>query len=92
MANVEPCQVCGLPLKIGDWPCVSTVRPHGRSVQGQVFVPYFDIGLGVEITSLAERKRWMRNLHMDYRDKPTKGELSARADRAHERRKEEARG
>ena len=51
------------------------------------FTPYFDVGLGKEITSLAERKTEMRRQHMDYRDKMSPGALSARQDRQHADRK-----
>jgi len=56
------------------------------------FTHYFDFALGEEVTSLAERKRYMRNLHLDYRDKMSAGDVSARRDRVHEQRKEQSRG
>jgi len=66
------------------------VQEFKHSVQGTPFIPYFDIGLGQQIDSLPERKKAMRNAHMDYRDHPSAGELSARRDRAHEARREQA--
>jgi len=86
------CSVCGLPISVGEWPCVKTIRPHGRSVQTDVFVPYFDVGLGEQINSYADRWRHMRQKQMQYRDLPSTGDLSARRDRLEERKKEEARG
>jgi len=56
------------------------------------FISYFDFALGVEVTSLAERHKHMRNAHVDYRDKLTKGQLAERADRAQQRRQEQDRG
>ncbi len=95
--NVEPCQVCGLPLSVGEWPCVTTIRPHGRSVQTTVFSPYYDVGLGEEVTSLAQRWRLMKKQEdgegntirerLEYRDKMSPGALSARLDRVNEERK-----
>lgn len=28
----EPCAVCGLPLNVGEFPCISTIRPHARGM------------------------------------------------------------
>lgn len=92
--DTDLCTVCGLPLEVGDWPCVRTIRPHGRSVQNTVFVPYFDVALGVQVDSLAQRWRLMKpemdgdevsRGKLEYRDKMSKGDLSARNDRIHER-------
>ena len=80
------CSVCGLPIKIGDWPCVSTPRPHERSVQTAPFIAYFDEGLGREITSLGDRWAEMRRNNLHYREHPSKGDLSARRDRLEARR------
>lgn len=86
------CTVCGLPIEIGQWPCVKTIRPHGKSVQTDVFVPYFDIGLGMQVNSFADRWRGMKETGMQYRDKLRPGDISARRDRIEERKKEERRG
>lgn len=56
----ELCPVCRKPLAIGDWPCITIIRPHGRSVQTTPFVAYFDVALGKEITSLGDRWAAMR--------------------------------
>jgi hypothetical protein len=82
------CSVCGLPLAVGDWPCVATIRPHGKSVQTNAFVTYFDIGLGVQIDSLGQRWRVMKDQHVDYRDKLSRGDLSARRDRIEQQKRE----
>jgi putative FmdB family regulatory protein len=55
------------------------------------FNPYFDIGLGVEINSLAHRKRVMKQQAMDYRDHPSKGDTSARLDKIADRKRYQAR-
>lgn len=96
------CSVCGLPLAVGEWPCVKTIRRHDRSVQNTVFVPYFDVALGVQVDSLAQRWRLMKaetdqdghviRGKLEYRDKMSKGDLSARNDRIHEQKREQARG
>ncbi len=81
----ELCTVCGLPLEVGDWPCVTTIRPHGKSVQTSAFAAYFDQGLGREVTGLGDRHAAMREKKLDYRDKMSPGDLSARNDRIHEK-------
>ncbi len=96
------CTVCGLPLAIGDWPCVVTIRPHAPSLKVPIFTEYFDWGLGEMVTSLAQRWRLMHGEtncdgvearpRLEYRDKMSPGDQSARLDRIHARRKEEARG
>ena len=75
------CAVCGLPITIGQWPCITTIRPHEVSVQTAPFLPYFDIGLGREVTSLGDRWAGMRRAHRDYRDHPSAGDRAARRDR-----------
>ncbi len=79
-ARYDPCEVCGAAVE----------QELKHSVQSTVFVPYFDIGLGQQIDSLPERKKAMRNAHMDYRDHPSAGEVSARRDRIHEAQREQA--
>jgi hypothetical protein len=90
--NVEPCKVCGLPLEVGQQGCIKTIRPHEPVLTYHPFIPYFDIGLGVQVNSFAERWTAMRRAGLQYRDLPSAGDLSARRDRIEERRKEEARG
>ena len=62
-----------------------------HSVQAIPFVAYFDIALGKEITSHAERWTAMRAQHVDYREKMAPGELSARRDRIEQQRREQVR-
>ena len=81
------CEVCGKPIHIGDWPFC----PHGRSVQTAPFASYFDIGLGVQVNSLGDRWAAMREAHVDYREKLSKGALSARLDRIREQQKAQSR-
>lgn len=95
------CSVCGLPLAVGDWPCVTTIRPHGKSVQTTPFVAYFDFALGKQIDSLGDRHQAMKGTYdphtgkvwgqLDYRDKMSKGDLSARDDRVREQKRIERR-
>lgn len=89
--TIGPCRVCGLPLAVGEQGCIVTIRPHEPVLQYHPFIPYFDFALGVQVNSHAERWKHMRNAHVDYRDKPSAGELSARKDRVMARRKEEGR-
>ena len=86
------CHVCGLPIQVGEYPCIFTPRAHGKSVQTTPFSTYFDYGLGKEITSLGDRWNAMKENHLDYRDKMSPGDLSARKDRIEQRKREQARG
>ena len=81
------CTVCGLPIEVGDWPCVYTQRPHGKSVQTNPFPTYFDTGLGREVSSLGDRWKAMRDGKLDYREKLRPGDLSARRDRIEHEKK-----
>ncbi len=90
--NVAPCQVCGLPLRVGEQGCIYTIRPHEPVGRYDPFIPYFDFALGEYVESHAHRWRLMKEHHVDYRDKMSPGDLSARKDRVHELRKERARG
>jgi predicted amidophosphoribosyltransferase len=81
-ARYDPCESCG----------GAVTQEFKHSVQATPFSPYFDVALGVHVSSLAERWKHMRNAHVDYRDKLSPGQLSARRDRIEERKKEEARG
>jgi hypothetical protein len=65
------------------------------------FTPYFDFALGVQVDSLADRWRHMRGTidrdsgqrvgQMDYRDKMSKGDLSARQDRIEQQKQQQER-
>jgi hypothetical protein len=89
MADTEGhlCDVCGLPLEIGQQGCISTIRPHGPLAQPSGFTAYFDVGLGEYVTSLGQRHQLMRRNKLDYRDKMSPGDVSARRDREHERQR-----
>lgn len=64
---------------------------HESTLPYYVFTPYFDYGLWREITSYADRWRAMRQTGLQYRDLPSKGELSARRDRIEQSKREQAR-
>jgi hypothetical protein len=83
------CASCGTAYR---HPQSNLCRDGHEAVGGyHPFTPYFDIGLGKEISSLAERKTEMRRAHFDYRDHPSPGELTARKDKLQEARKERIR-
>ena len=52
------------------------------------FAAYFDDGLGADVTSLGQRHQLMRRHHLDYKDHPSKGDLSARRDKIEARKRE----
>lgn len=81
------CSIFAIPV----CPTCGSERFLGDRASYHPFIPYFDIGLGEEVTSHAQRWRLMHAAHMDYRDKVTPGELSARRDRLEERKREERR-
>lgn len=100
--NVAPCSVCGKPLRIGEWGCISRIVEHAPSVQTAPFASYFDIALGREVTSLGDRWQAMKpeidnatgetiRGRLDYREKMSPGDLSARNDRIHEQKMREGR-
>src|SRR5262245_30572206 len=83
------CPACGLPYTAPMSPyCRDN---HEAPLEYHPFIPYFDFALGAQVDSLRQRHKLMREAHVDYRDKPSVGELSKRADKANERRREEAR-
>lgn len=82
------CQVCGLPLQIGDFPCIQTRRPHAKALPSKGFEAHFDIGLGREVTGWGDVHQEMRANRLDYRDKISPGALSARLDRIHQRKRQ----
>jgi len=87
------CPRCGAVITVGMWPVCDLARgkDHGVSVQTDPFVQHFDFALGAEVTSLGDRRRLMKDLHLDYRDKMSAGDLSARRDRVEAAKREEAR-
>ena len=48
------------------------------------FEPYFDVGLGQYVTGIGDRHVHMRRESLDYRDHISKGDQSARLDKAHQ--------
>jgi hypothetical protein len=83
------CEKCGLVYGVGESPACKD--GHTRVASYHPFTHYFDFALGEEVTSLAQRRRLMRQNHLDYRDKMSAGDLSARRDRVHEEGKERGR-
>lgn len=88
---IEHCAVCGLPIAIGEFPCITTVRPHGRVQPRGGFEPHFDIGLGQYVTGWGDVRKAMREHHLDFRDHPSQSWLNERKDRIREQRQERAR-
>lgn len=90
-ARYEPCETCA--------GAVEQVFKH--SVQSTPFVAYFDFALGKQINGLGDRRQAMKGEYdphtgkvwgqLDYRDKMSKGDLSARDDRVQEQKRIEAR-
>jgi hypothetical protein len=89
VATPEPlCSVCGQPIAVGQWPCISRIRDHAPTLAYHPFIPYFDVALGRQIDSHADRWTAMKTAKVDYRDKLDKGTLSARRDRIEQEKKE----
>jgi hypothetical protein len=82
----DVCTVCGLPIAVGEFPCISAPRPHGRALPSKGFEPHFDVGLGQHVTGWGDVRQAMRRNKMDFRDHPSAGELSARRDREQQRK------
>ncbi len=81
-----PCDECGGAV-------VQEFKPAGY----RPFLPYFDVALGREVTSFADRWAAMKPVmdgdvevrgRLEYREKLSKGALSARRDRIEQQRKE----
>lgn len=87
----EPCPTCDARNAIER-------NYAAKSVQTTAFATYFDMALGVEVTSMGQRHELMRGTidpdsgarvgKMDYRDKMSKGDLSARLDRINAQQRE----
>ncbi len=63
------CEKCGKEYGIGDWPFCD--GGHGKPSRGTTapFVPYFDMGLGKQINSQAERWKHMKAQGVQYSSK-----------------------
>lgn len=82
------CEKCGVAFSIGQSPFCRD--GHGFVVPDDtLFSPYDDFALGEHVTSPAHRRQLMREKKLEYREKVSPGELSARRDRGEEKRKEE---
>ncbi len=63
-ALMETCSVCGLPLAVGEYPCIYTVRPHGKpsmtvvddSIPGGMIVE----NMGKEPLTFYSKSEWKR--------------------------------
>lgn len=67
------CEKCGRKLIVGDWPFCPHPNVHveGMGMLGK-FSPYFDEHVSKEgawVTSLADRRRLMKENRMDYKGK-----------------------
>lgn len=77
------CPDCGHEFGVGEWPFC----PHGAVIPRGGFEPRFDIGLGEHVTGWGDVKQHMRRKHLDYREPPSAGDISARRDRIEERKR-----
>lgn len=90
------CEKCGAVYGIG---CSPFCRDGHQPVRGsagyvefhELFQNYYDEGLDVEVTGRDHRRRVMRDMKVDYRERPSPGDRSARIDRMMEKRKERMR-
>jgi hypothetical protein len=78
MPTPETCPDCGAVIEIGDWPFC----PHGKANPAKGFEPYFDIGLGREVTGWGDVRQSMREQHLDFRDHPNKEQTEKYFERA----------
>lgn len=67
LQDAERCEACGQIVRVGEWPYC----PHGRVVPRKGFEPYFDIGLGREVTGWGDVRQAMREEKLDFRDPPS---------------------
>ncbi len=85
----ETCERCGATIEIGDWPFCK--GGHGKANPAKGFEPYFDIGLGREVTGWGDVRQSMREQHLDFRDHPNKERTERYYDRARTLREREGR-
>jgi len=91
--NTVKCEACGAVYGIGCSPfCRDGHQPVRGSAQyvqfNQLFSNYYDEGLDVVVTGRDHRRRVMRDMKVDHREPPSRGDLSARRDKMMERRRE----
>ena len=92
MSATIRCESCGVEYGIGCSPyCKDQHAPVTRTPKCDHFAPYFDIGLGADVEAPDQRRRLMRQHHLDYRDKMRPGALSARRDRIEQQKREASR-
>lgn len=60
----EPCAVCGLPLEVGQFGCITTIRPHGLA-KLRMIEDSIPGGLVVENMSATPQKFYSKS---EYRD------------------------
>ena len=66
--STETCPVCLREYVVGQWyRC-----PHDFVHPAKGFEPYFDVGLGREVTGWGDIRQSMREQHLDFRDHPNK--------------------
>ena len=83
------CDRCYTPLSAGVHGVnVCPYEPRRDMIPSQGFEPRFDIGLGEYVTGWGDIRQQMRRKHLDFRDHPSPGDLSARRDRAMQQRRE----
>lgn len=82
------CEACGAVYGVGQSPFCRD--GHAAVAPAKGFEPYFDLGLGKEVTGWGDIRQEMRRKHMDFRDHPSKGAISARVDRERQRTREAA--
>jgi hypothetical protein len=82
------CDSCGKEYEIGDW----IFCPHGAVREKRPFKGWIDEHISsdgpVEITSLAQWNRLMKENNSDLKDKLSQGEMSARRDKREWMKKE----
>lgn len=60
----ELCTVCGLPIDVGDYPCIVTARPHQRGINGAIgdecdFWQENGTRQPIHFTHKSEFRRWL---------------------------------
>ena len=81
--NTAICEKCGREIRLSEHPFC----PHGFPAKHYPFKAYFDLGLGRQIDSQADRWRAQKELNVQPRDGMSKGDLSARQDRLEQQRR-----
>ena len=85
MSVLVTCETCGKAYGIGCSPYCKD--GHERVMPSKGFAPYFDIGLGREVTGWGDVRQTMRRGHLDFRDHPSKAKLEERRERTEQQKK-----